>query len=257
MGNRPVIGIVAQSQQPPPGEQTPSWAVEQTYVRALTDVGAVPWMIPALQGDEETLRLIYQRIDGVFLKGGVDVDPALYNEERHSRCGIVDPARDWVEVRLAEWAVRDRKPLLGVCRGVQLMNVALGGTLYQHVPEQFSSAIIHDTPEDGVKSPRSDGMAHEVRTLPATRLRRILGDEPVPVNSMHHQAIKELARPLMATAFAPDGLIEGVEGRQGGFVVGVQWHPEELIAGRADMQRLFGDFVRAALEFQDQSARGA
>jgi putative glutamine amidotransferase len=257
VATRPVIGIAAQSQQPPPGEQTPSWAVEQTYVRALTDAGAIPWMIPALQGDEETLRLIYQRIEGVFLKGGVDVNPALYNEDRHSRCGTVDPARDWVEVRLAEWAVRDRKPLLGVCRGVQLMNVALGGTLYQHLPEQFGSSIVHDASEDGENSPRRDSAAHEVRTLPATRLRRILGDELVPVNSMHHQAIKELAATLVATAFAPDGLIEGVEGRQGGFVVGVQWHPEELSAGRADMQRLFGEFVQAAAEFQDQSARGA
>jgi putative glutamine amidotransferase len=254
--SRPIIGIAAQSQNPPPGEQTECWAVEQTYVRALTDAGAIPWLIPGVQGDEDVLRQIYQRLDGVFLKGGADVDPALYNEARHASCGRADPARDWVEVRLAEWSARDRKPLFGVCRGVQLMNVALGGTLYQHLPEQFNTPIGHESSSDGASSAR-DTAGHEVRTLPDTRLRRILGDQPVGVNSMHHQAIKELAASLTATAFAPDGLIEGVEGKQGGFLVGVQWHPEELCAGRAEMNRLFEDFVAAAAEYQRQCPRRA
>jgi putative glutamine amidotransferase len=203
-----------------------------------------------MQDDEETLQLIYDRLDGVFLKGGVDVDPVHYKEERHPLCGRVDAARDWAEFRLTQWAVRDKKPLLGVCRGVQVINVALGGSLYQHLPEQFTSTIVHESVGDTEGTSQSDTSMHDVKIQPNTQLQRILGDQPLTVNSMHHQGIKILAPTLIATAFAPDGLVEGVEGNDGSFLVGVQWHPEELCAGRLEMNRLFTEFVWAAAGFQ-------
>jgi len=253
VGARPIIGIATQTQDPIPGVRSISWVVGQMYVRVLSTAGAVPWLIPVIQDDEETLRLIYERLDGVFLKGGVDVDPVHYNEQRHPLCGRLDAARDWVEFRLTQWAVRDKKPLLGVCRGVQVINVALGGTLYQHLPEQFTSTIVHDSVEDDEGPYQRDDIVHEISILPQTQLQRILGDKPLTVNSMHHQGIKALAPTLTATAFAPDGLIEGVEGKDGSFLVGVQWHPEELCAGRLEMNRLFTEFVWAAAEFQKRA----
>src|SRR5437764_28587 len=118
---RPVIGVATQTLQVPTEHLPPSWVLGQRYVRALTDTGGVPWLIPLLPEDEATLRCVYERLDGVLLAGGVDVEPACYGEPRHPRCGQGDPARDWTEIRLVRWASADRKPLLGVCRGLQVM----------------------------------------------------------------------------------------------------------------------------------------
>jgi putative glutamine amidotransferase len=245
---RPVIGIATQTQEAVPGELPACWVMGQRYVRVLTAAGAVPWLIPLLPDDAATLRGTYDRLDGVFLTGGVDVEPARYGEERHPLCGRNDPARDATEIQLVRWAVADHKPLLGVCRGVQVLNVAAGGTLYQDVAAQRPGALKHDhfpTREGG----RRDFLAHPVRVAAGSHLARILGVGEAPVNSMHHQGIKDLAPPLAATAFAPDGLVEGVEGGNGHFLLGVQWHPEELADASAAMRRLFTAFVEAARDF--------
>lgn len=242
---RPLIGVATQSLEPVPGKLPACWVMGQRYVRVLADAGAVPILLPLLHGDEETLRLTYQRLDGVFLTGGVDVDPACYGEPRHERCDRADPARDWAEIRLIRWAMADRKPILGVCRGIQILNVACGGSLYQHVPEEYRSPIKHDCfPADDYAR---DHLAHPVRVEANSRLRDLLGDE-VLVNSMHHQGIKRLACGLRASAFAPDGLVEAVEGH-GQYLVGVQWHPEELADAHAPQRRLFTDFLAAAGAF--------
>src|SRR5262249_52868114 len=122
VSERPVIGIATQTQEPIPGQLPATWIVGQCYVRVLTGLGAVPWVVPLVQGDEDTLRSIYDRLDGVFLTGGVDVDPASYGEPRHELCGKTDPARDWVELALVRWALPDRKPVLGVRRGIPAIN---------------------------------------------------------------------------------------------------------------------------------------
>jgi putative glutamine amidotransferase len=218
----------------------------QCYVRALTTCGGVPWVIPLLQGDQQTLAEIYARLDGVMLTGGVDVDPQNYSEERHPLCGKTDPPRDWTETQLIRWALRDGKPILGVCRGIQILNVAAGGTLYQDVRAQRSGAIKHDYfPMDGPYA--RDMLVHPVRVTADSRLASILGAEQTQVNSMHHQAIKDLAPGLRATALAPDGVIEGIEGANGQYVVGVQWHPEELVETMPSMRQLFASFVQAAI----------
>jgi putative glutamine amidotransferase len=244
VSNRPVIGIATQTLEAIPGKLPHCWVMGQRYVRVLAAQGAVPVLLPLLVGDEETLRAIYDLLDGLFLTGGVDIDPTNYGEAVHERCDRPDPARDWTEIQLIRWALRDRKPILGVCRGVQAINVACGGTLYQHLPDQ-RPGLKHDYfPAQGNGYTR-DYLAHEVTVDPATRTGRLLGEARVAVNSMHHQGIKQLAPDLRATAHAPDGLVEGVEGEQG-YLIGVQWHPEELAEAHAAQRRLFDSFLRAS-----------
>jgi putative glutamine amidotransferase len=218
-------------------------------VRSLADAGALPWLIPLLPGDETTLRGIYEILDGVFLAGGVDLDPALYGEPRHPRCDQADPVRDRTEVALVRWAVAEGKPAFGVCRGIQTINVACGGSLYQHLPEEFPGPVKHDC-FSTVTGLRRDHLAHPVRILPDSRLAGILGALDLPVNSMHHQGIKRLAPGLVASAHAPDGLIEAIERPGATYLVGVQWHPEELTDTEAPMRALFRAFVQAALSFR-------
>jgi putative glutamine amidotransferase len=240
-----------------PGRLPPCWVMGQRYVRVLAAAGAVPWPIPLLQGDEATLRGIYDALDAVFLTGGVDVDPGQYGEPRHERCDRSDPARDWAEICLVRWALADRKPILGVCRGIQLINVACGGSLYQDLADQRPDAIKHDyfpTPAE----PARDRLTHDVRVESSSRLGYLLGQRSLPVNSMHHQGIKRLAAGLRASAFAPDGLIEGVEGETGQYLVAVQWHPEELADAHLPHRRLFTDFIDAAGAYggQESGVRG-
>jgi putative glutamine amidotransferase len=245
VSHRPIVGIATQTLEASPGKLPACWVMAQRYVRVLAAGGAVPWLIPLLPGDEATLRLIYDRLDALFLTGGVDVDPGAYGEPRHDRCDRSDPARDWTEISLVRWALADKKPVLGVCRGIQVINVACGGSLYQHLAEQLPDSIKHDYFPTAAEHAR-DYLAHPVRVEPATRLGRLLGAAELPVNSMHHQGIKRLAPGLRSSAFAPDGLIEGVEGGNGHYLVAVQWHPEELADSDPGMRRLFTSFLDAA-----------
>jgi len=258
MHRRPIIGIPTQNLQSLggiPADFPPSWVMSQRYILTLTSAGAIPWMIPLVGDDEETLRGIYDELDGVFLPGGADIDPASYSEERHPLCDRTDPARDQVELMLTRWALADRKPVLGVCRGVQLINLAMGGTLYQDLGEQFHGSIRHDYfPFDGKYT--RDHLAHEVDVKRDTRLAEMIGAGAVAVNSMHHQGIRTLGAGLIATAVAPDGLIEATESTDGSFVVGVQWHPEALTDSDARMRRLFEEFTAAAAEFRVNRAVG-
>lgn len=249
----PVVGIPMQTLDPVPGQTPLCWIMGQTYVRALTEHGAVPWLIPPVVGEVTTLRAIYDHLDGLFLTGGVDVDPEQYDETRDSLCGRTDRARDWAEVQLVRWAVADKKPVLGVCRGVQLLNVACGGTLYQDVGKQYGPQLKHDYFPTADRYSR-DMLAHAVRVAPASRLGRILRAESVQVNSMHHQGIRRLAATLTANAWAPDGLIEGVEGKNGQFLLGIQWHPEELTRRDTAMAALFQAFLDAAQEYRVATA---
>jgi len=245
---RPVIGVPTQTLQSIDGIPSvlpASWVMNQRYFHAVTSVGGVPWMIPLLDDDPGTLREIYDRLDGIVLPGGVDLDPATYGEAVHPRCGRTDPARDQVELQLTRWAVEDGKPLLGLCRGIQVINVALGGTLWQDIASQLPEAFKHDySPTAGFAR---DYLAHPVELAANSRLRGFLERDTVRVNSMHHQAIRELSPALIATAVASDGVIEGIEARaRDCFVVGVQWHPEVFEPTDAPTRRLFREFIAAA-----------
>jgi putative glutamine amidotransferase len=205
-------------------------------------------MVPLLADDLDTVRLIYERLDGILLAGGVDLDPGTFGEPPHPALGNVDPARDTVELALARWAIEDGKPLLGLCRGLQVINVALGGTLHQDLAAELPGAIKHDYfPTSGFER---DYLAHRVSLTEGTRLARTFGAVEVAVNSMHHQGIKRLGDELVASARAPDGLIEGIElPSDADFVVGVQWHPETLEAKEPRTRGLFEAFVGAARRF--------
>lgn len=244
MPRRPVIGIATQSLPGVPGDRQPCWLMGRSYVEELSKVGAIPWIIPLIPGDADTLEEIFARLDGVFITGGVDVDPACYGEPKSELCGSTDPDRDAVEIALLQHALRRELPVLAVCRGIQILNVVCGGTLYQDVTAQVPAALKHDyfpTPEH----PSRKYLAHDITVKAGSRLGHILGGT-VPVNSMHHQAVKDLAPNLAATAFAPDGIIEGVEGAGSQFLIGVQWHPEELTDTQPEMARLFTAFATAA-----------
>jgi len=224
-----------------------SWVMNHRYFTALTLAGGAPFMVPLLPGNEDVLRSIYERTDGVFLAGGVDVDPNSYREDKLDVCGRTDPDRDAVELAFTRWAIEDGKPLFGVCRGMQVINVATGGSLLQDVEAQHERAIKHDYfPTQGHER---DHLAHEASVKLDSVIGRIFGSERIMVNSMHHQGVKKLGTGLNPTVIAPDGLIEGVEGSESGFLVGVQWHPEMLIEKDAGTRRLFEAFVEAARSY--------
>jgi putative glutamine amidotransferase len=243
---RPLIGVTTQSLHAIDGipEGLPNSVVmNQRYYHAVASAGAAPVLIPLLD-DLDTLRAIYERVDGILIPGGVDVDPAAFGESAHERLGRIDPARDRVEIQLVKWAVEDGKPVLGLCRGLQVINVALGGTLYQDLDAEFPNAIKHDYfPTYGYSR---DHLAHEVTVEPGSRMRHALTSSAVPVNSMHHQGIKALASSLAASAIAPDGLIEAAESTTDSYLVGVQWHPEVFELAEPSAGVLFTDFVQAA-----------
>jgi putative glutamine amidotransferase len=247
MTRRPLIGISTQTMHSIDGipEGLPaSWMMNQRYIQAVAEVEGAPVMIPLLDQDLATLRSVYDSLDGVLIPGGVDMDPHTFGEKRGSRLGRIDPARDVVELQLTRWAIEDKKPLLGLCRGSQVINVALGGSLYQDLEAEFTNPIKHDYfPTAGFAR---DYLAHPVAVEPASRLGRILEQPQVQVNSMHHQGVKRLGKGLVVSAQAPDGLIEALESANGHYMIGVQWHPESLVDHDSGMRRLFSSFIAAS-----------
>lgn len=213
---------------------------------AVEQAGGLPVAIPAGLR-EDTLRDIYQRLDGVLLPGGADVDPALYGETPHAKTYGIDAPRDAVELTLARWTVADDRPLLGICRGHQVINVALGGSLVQDIPSQVTTTLTHDQADE---LPRTNRL-HEVAIDPTSRLAAILGTTRVQVNSLHHQAVAQPAPVAVITAHAPDGVIEALEIPDKRFAVSVQWHPEDLAGDDAQMAALFAAFVAAAREYAE------
>jgi putative glutamine amidotransferase len=253
---RPVIGVTTQTQEAVPNGLPTCWIMGQRYVEVLTSFGAVPWLVPLVADDEATLRAIYERLDGIFLPGGADMDPASYGDEKDALCGRTDIARDRTEVQLVRWAAEDGKPVLAVCRGEQVLNVAAGGTLWQDLAAHREGSIKHDYfPVDGKYT--RELLSHPVHVAAGTQLGRLLGDEVVPVNSMHHQGIRTLAPGLVASAVAPDGVIEAVEPANGQFMIGVQWHPENLVDSDPRMRRLFAAFMDAAAAYRETASAAA
>lgn len=250
---RPIVGVPTQTLQSfggIPAEFPPSWVMSQRYIQTLADAGALPWMLPLVVDDEATLRGMYDRLDALFLPGGADIDPLSYGAERHARCDVrTDLARDRLELTFVRWAMDEGKPVLGVCRGLQIINLAAGGTLWQDLADECPDAAKHDYfPFDGRFA--RDHLAHAARIAAPSRLRDILGADELPVNSMHHQAIRALGQGLVATAVAPDGVIEAAEGAGDAFLLGVQWHPEALTERDPRMARLFAAFVEAGVEWE-------
>jgi len=216
------------------------YAVISTYTRAVELAGGAPIAIP-LQLTEETLSGIFAHLDGLLLAGGADVHPSEFGEEVAPFCGEIDRASDIVELNLLRWAMREQMPILGICRGLQMLNVAAGGTLYQDIAAQIPGALRHEH----VQGDPHNRLAHSIEIEAQSRLARALGATRLAVNSQHHQAIKQVAPEWRVVARAPDGIVEGIESPNGQFVVGVQFHPEWLVDDDARMVRLFKEFVDA------------
>jgi putative glutamine amidotransferase len=215
--------------------------VNITYIRAVQEAGGIPVLLPPhLAADAQTA--LWQRLDGLVLTGGGDIDPARFSDSRHPSVEDVSPARDELEIGFTRRALDDDVPLFAICRGIQVLNVALGGTLVQDLPSQRPGPIAHSQRE-----PRQQP-THAVKVMgEGTRLGRVLGTLEVSVNSMHHQAIDALGFGLREVAWAPDGVIEGVEmPGEDRFVLGVQWHPEELVGHDQAARNLFAAVVEAA-----------
>ena len=219
------------------------FTMRATYVNSVIAAGGVPLCIPTAL-DEQALRAVYDTCEGVLLTGGDDVDPAAFGEEAHEKTAGIDLQRDEAEFLLTRWAAQDDKPTLAICRGIQAMNVALGGSLIQDIPSQWKNPQTHDGNYYG---PSRDDIHHTVCVEPGTKLAEVLGAGDVGTNSFHHQSLKRVADGLVVTARSKDGIVEAVEMPDKRFFVGVQWHPEEMAATHANMMRLFTQFVAATL----------
>ena len=234
---RPLIGITSDVGRNSSGQ--PQTRLNEAYFRALADAGAAPVVIPSdLDPDASTDLLA--RLDGVLFSGGGDIEPWRYKGGDRGKLVDISPARDEVELLLVNLAVESRRPFLGICRGCQVVNVALGGTLYEDLNANPIGAIRHDVP--GKESPVP---AHDVSVEQGTVLGRILDRDSLGVNSHHHQGLNQIALGLRVSARAEDGLVEAVELPEHPFGLAVQWHPEWL-THQEWTRNLFSAFVVAA-----------
>lgn len=243
---KPVIGITSDyngGDRPEFGGKEPTAFIRNRYVRAIERCGGIPFVIPPVEASKLAGDFL-SRIDGLLLTGsGPDIDPALYGERQRFRFKKVDPKRSALERELVKRACEKKMPVLGICGGMQLLNVAGGGSLYQDLPKQLPHTLKHDV---GGK------ITHPVEIKKGTILARILGQLTLPVNSSHHQGVKEPAPGYIVNAMAEDGVIEGIEAPDFPFVLGLQWHPEYL--HEEDLSRkIFKAFLRMAGKFRKEA----
>lgn len=237
----PIIGVTGYADRSARPPNVPVFAVARTYVQAVGSTGGSPLIIPPYLEDDR-LRAAFEGIDGLILSGGGDLHPATFGEQD---CGLlwrVDEGRDRAELSLAHWALTERLPVLAICRGIQTLNVAAGGTLVQDIPTQTPGALSHSC----VAGRPLPTPAHSVRVKPDSHLAELIGSGEVDVNSAHHQAVKDVADHLTAVAWAPDGTIEALEFPEHPFCIGVQWHPEVMVESAPRMRRLFEGLIDAA-----------
>jgi putative glutamine amidotransferase len=243
--SRPLIGITVSEirdkevvQNVRHGEPTQTeMTLGLSYMRAVELAGGLPVALTPLT--MEKIDSLLDHLSGLLLTGGPDLDPSCYGAARHAELGPTDPVVDAFELELCRNAYRRAMPILGICRGMQVLNVARRGTLHQHVPDSHPGAVEHRQSQSGAHT------THEVRVSPDSSLAQTTGGGPVKVNSFHHQAIDRLGLDLRPVAWAKDGLIEAVEGKGQRFLMGVQWHAETLVA-EAEQLALFERLIEAA-----------
>jgi putative glutamine amidotransferase len=236
---KPMIGITTHQSTNANGQ--PTILLMQAYVNSVIQAGGAPVLIPSLIA-EDGWDAVYSRLDGILFSGGGDIALEYSPGEPHPRIDGVDPARDSIELKMVQTAASDGKPFLGICRGCQVVNVALGGTLYTHIPDQLPNALDHSYPGN-----MRTVLVHEVRLEEGTHVAEIHGEPILEVNSLHHQGLKDIAPSLRVAGYAPDGLVEAIELPNHPFALAVQWHPEWL-TDQESTRNLFRKFVEAAGE---------
>ncbi|WP_026665134.1 gamma-glutamyl-gamma-aminobutyrate hydrolase family protein [Butyrivibrio sp. FC2001] len=228
---RPVIGLI-----PLFDDEKDSYWMLPGYMKVIEKCMGLPIMLP-LTTEKAELDEAYALCDGILFTGGHDVSPSVYNEDKKSTCGATCESRDIMEEYLLKKCIEDNKPLFGICRGIQFLNAALGGTLYQDLPTEYDSQVEHHM------SPPYDRAAHKVEVLENTVLSDILGAGIHEVNSYHHQAVKELSPKVEGLAISEDGLIEAIAVKNHRFAIGVQWHPEFSFENNEESVKLVKAFV--------------
>ena len=232
---KPVIGV------------TPLYDVEKSsiwmlpgYMDGILQAGGVPVILP-LSAEDADIERLFRVIDGLLLTGGQDVDPSLYGEERNEKCGEVYPPRDTLEKKLFQKAMSLDMPVFGICRGLQVINILMGGTLYQDLPTQFTSP----NAENHRQTASRDTLTHKVTLVQSSPLYALLEAEKLPVNSFHHQGVRQLAPGLLPAAIAEDGLVEALYAPHKSFVQAVQWHPECCFETDEPSRKIFRAFINA------------
>lgn len=247
MPRRPRIVITAGSN---PGTANHAW-LRFDYLHAVSKAHGLPSVIASgftnpLEEAQSLAGEILDNCDGLLLSGGTDVDPKIFGETPHTALGRVDGPRDPFEIMLTREAIRRDMPVLGICRGLQVLNVALGGTLVQDIPSELPGALTHETGDDRLV------IGHEVEITPGSKLSKLLSTTRIGVNSFHHQSAKAIGDGLTLTATCPnDGVVEGVEMKDRTFVVAVQWHPENFWKTSNAFDGLFSGLVEAARAFSE------
>jgi len=234
---RPRIGITGNEDGAAKGR--PGLTIGADYTEGVYEAGGLAFVV-AFTKDSSIIDDLADSLDGLLLTGGVDIDPGYFGEEPHIGLGEISPLRDALESALLQAMLAQHKPVLGICRGVQIMNAVLGGTLYQDLPREWTGRLQH-----AQQAPRQH-MAHVVDVVPDTRLAEIYLEPVVSVNTFHHQAVSLVAPGFIASAHSRDGLVEAIERPGPAFVLGVQWHPENLWRTHAGHRRLFAAFIDAA-----------
>lgn len=220
---------------------------KNSYADAIIAAGGLPLIVP-LKTPEAGLHVIAEKADGLFLPGGDDISPLRYGAPRSEKTEIVCEERDELELSLVKIFREQKKPIFGICRGMQVINVALCGTLYQDIKSEIRGSLVHRDDKKTVKE-RYQEDAHDVRLMPKTALRDFFEHARISVNSTHHQSVKKLGESLRVGAVAEDGVIEGVEAEDMNkeWIVGVQWHPEEIWKTHKEQAVLFKKFIEASL----------
>ena len=241
--NKPIIGLTSYQR-----EKGAYCSVVTEYIYSVFAAGGIPVCIPTIE-DEEDYEYYIDMLDGILFTGGADINPLCYGEEPLKEINGIAPYRDKYELGLFKKAYEKCMPIFGVCRGSQLINVALGGKLYQDINRQIPDSFGHypkDTPEDE--------LYHSVNIVEGSRLKNILGEEKLHINSFHHQAVKTLGSNLVVGALSSDNIIESIESTEDRYLLGVQWHPECLTKKHPIFLKLFKDFIQAAAAYKENKA---
>jgi putative glutamine amidotransferase len=224
----------------------PHITIWEYYIQSVIRAGGIPILIPSLINNDQ-LRQLASIADGILISGGGDIDPIIFKGQEHNKVYGIDEERDRVELELVKLAATRSIPLLGICRGLQVINIAMGGTLFTDIADQFSKSIKHSN-----KS--FTKIIHDVKVDPGSLLNSIVEQATLKVNSLHHQGINRLGSGLSVSAVAGDGLTEGIENSEKEFFMGVQWHPEAMTEDPAAIA-LFSSFINAAQKYREQNGR--